>query len=67
MLYNAGISFRFVKSPLAPKITMAHGPGGGACRRGGAAITWAVCVVDGVSVMALVQMQEQHSIVAGGE
>ena len=29
-LYNAGTSRRRVRSPLAPKITIAHGPGGGA-------------------------------------
>ena len=52
---SAGTNSRFVRSPPAPKMTMAQGPGGWAARRGGACSTWPLgvwrslvsCLTDG--------------------
>src|SRR5271156_4330760 len=47
MLYSAGITSRLVRSPPAPKITMAQGSAGRARRRGGESTT---CTVGAIGV-----------------
>src|SRR6185312_5026315 len=55
-LYRAGTTRRLVRSPVAPKMTMAQGSAGWACRRGGASATRTVDDIrDRLSSMTLLR------------